>query len=205
MVDDVVKFSPLVTEKSLATESELIDLLFISVLDTKWFDLSLSNKGYEELTVTDIVTTHGMVKFSLTSPLKIKPITKLIIPMYIYPDYKGNISDTLIVFSDDPVNSILKVTIDVIAQNYFKVVDNNDTDYFGTGAWQTSVTQAHRNSSRYIWLTDPAGTRADLNFVLPKAGIYDIEFIVPKKENSANAALYTVSIDGYDIDTIYVD
>ena len=53
--------------------------------------------------------------------------------MYIYSEEKGSLTDTLVIYSDDPVKNVLKVTVNAMIKSYFIIMDNDEQGYTETG------------------------------------------------------------------------
>jgi hypothetical protein len=86
-------------------------------------------------------------------------------------------------------------------------VDNEETNiYEETGTWYKSVAQAFGISSRYAYIQNTSnGPTAAFTVKVIKSGIYDIYEILPKTVNSADNALYKISVSGSIIDSFYLN
>jgi hypothetical protein len=102
---------------------------------------------------------------------------------------------------------LCKIPFNVVVENYFRIVDNDDTGlYSETGTWYTSVAQAYGPSSRYANIQSTLnGPAATFTFMLSRNGISDIYEILPLTVNSANNALYKIIANGVMVDSFYLN
>jgi len=203
---DVIKITPLVRDRYLYLSNENIDFGQVSIEDTVSFDLHISNLGIQDLQINNISSLLNSVSIQASLPLIISSMGKDTIGLNFSSISIGSIIDTLIVESDDPVNSIKKIPIYAEVLNYFEIIDNeNLLNYEEHGSWYTSVAQAYGSSSRYAWLNSSPKAYARFYINLKKSGLYEIFEIVPTTVNSTDDALYQFSIGGIIIDSIYID
>jgi hypothetical protein len=86
------------------------------------------------------------------------------------------------------------------------IVDDADSlDYQEYGTWHTSVAQAYGPSSRWASLGQVPGARAHFQATLPLGGAYRISEIVPGSANATDHALYVLSVEGLDVDSVFID
>lgn len=204
---DIFKVSAYVRDRELSTGDNLIELGEVSIEDSIYFDLDLSNSGIYDLTVSNVYSLEGNLMVDVQMPFNIQGMSKYELPLIFIPDELGPVEDTLIIESNDPINAVYKIPFTALVQKYFLIVDNDDLEgYSETGNWQTSVTQAYGNSSRYALLTSAANSpAATFSFMLSKTGVYDILEILPPTVNATNNALYKISENGVLIDSFYLD
>ena len=204
---DVIKLTGYIRDKQLILDQEFVDAGEISIEDTLQFTVELGNTGTHELTVSNVFSSNGNIEPITTLPMIITGMGKGDLNLLFIPKQLGIVEDTILVISDDPVNPIAKIPFIVKVENYFVIIDNDDTEnYSETGTWATSVAQAYGLSSRYAYIQSaPNGPTATFTFQLSKNGNYDIFEIIPQTENSANNALYKVLIGTRDIDSLYLD
>lgn len=204
---DVVKVSALVSDRYLKLSQGIFDFGAVSQDREKTVRLELSNKGISSLQISAIHTNLGGIQIGTSFPTNIPAMGSLSLPISIISGAIGHIEDSLIIESNDPIHPRLAIPLTADVQPYFEVVDNDDSlNYSETGSWQTSVTQAYGNSSRYISLQHGnIGGGAGFTTQLNRAGIYSIDEILPQTVNSSNYALYVVSIDAVPIDSTYYD
>ncbi|MFO7524286.1 MAG: hypothetical protein R6W68_02425, partial [Ignavibacteriaceae bacterium] len=204
---DVLKISAYVRDRQLFTSSQFLDLGEISIEDSAYFHLEISNAGIYDLSIENIFSVEGNILFNTPLPMNLPGMSKFDLPLTFIPDELGAVEDTLVIISNDPINPEYKIPFSAFVQKYFLVVDNDDAGiYTETGAWFTSVTQAYGESSRYALIqSTPNGPSAAFTFELRKNGIYDILEILPATVNSADNALYKIISDGNVIDTLYLD
>jgi hypothetical protein len=91
-----------------------------------------------------------------------------------------------------------------IAKEYFTTVDDRDSlDYFETGAWNFSNAHAYGTTSRFAY---PAANVTATFVARPKkAGLYDVQSIVPTTVNATPRARYLFFIDGAGVDSVSLD
>jgi hypothetical protein len=206
MPADVVKLSAYVREVQLIPDQLFVDLNEVSIEDTVSFELQLSNIGLNALNISSVSSVEGNIDIGINLPLVIEGMSVYTLPLKFIPPAIGNIEDTLLIHSNDPSNPFYRIPLSAKVQNYFEIIDNEEFEsYNETGEWFTSVTQAYGNSSRYAFISSSGGASAAFNFNLKKSGYYDIFEIVPITVNSADNALYELSIDGVIKDSVYIN
>jgi hypothetical protein len=169
-------------------------------------DLRLKNLGYSELTVHDITSLPDHITIGATFPVVIPGMGSVTIPVIFQPVEIGPLSDEIYVHSDDPIEPMTGVMITADVQPYFVVVDNEDSlDYLEEGTWYTSVAQAYGPSSRYAYLDQIPSAKARFQTILSQEGIYRVYEIVPSSVNAIDHALYVLSVEGMDVDSIFID
>jgi len=207
MVMDVIKLTGYIRDRQLVTSQEFIDAGGISIEDTLQFNLELNNIGISNLSVTEVYSISGNIESGASLPIVIPGMGKDNLALLFIPDQLGVVEDTLVIISDDPVNPIKKIPFTINVENYFVIIDNDDTgNYSETGTWATSVAQAYGPSSRYAYIqSTPNGPTAAFNFQLIKSGTYDVFEILPQTVNSANNALYKIQIGAATVDSFYLN
>ena len=193
---DAIKLTAYIRDRQLITDQEFVDAGETSIDDTLHFTIELSNIGIDDLTVSDVYSTNGNIVPITTLPVIIPGMDKIDLPLVLIPEQLGNVEDTIVIISDDPINPIKKIPFIVNVENYFVIVDNDDLgNYIETGTWATSVAQAYGPSSRYAYIqSTPNGPTAAFTFKLIEVGYYDIFEILPQTVNSANNALYKILV-----------
>lgn len=206
-VADVLKTTAYVRNKQLVPEKLFINIGELSIEDSLYFDFQISNIGINTLSISSVQSKGGNIKTMLNYPIQVDGMGKTILPMIFIPDHLGFIEDTIIIQSDDPITPVYKIPFVVNVVNYFSIVDNEDpNNYEETGTWYNSVAQAFGNSSRYAYIQNTSnGPTAAFTFKVIKNGIYDIYEILPKTENSADNALYKISVSDSLIDSFYLN
>ncbi|HEX9251457.1 MAG TPA: T9SS type A sorting domain-containing protein [Ignavibacteriaceae bacterium] len=204
---DVIKLTAYIRDKQLVADQEFVDAGETSIDDTLQFTIELSNIGIDELTVSDIFSTNGNIEPITTLPMIITGMDKIDLQLVFIPQQLGIVEDTIVIISDDPINSIKKIPFIVNVENYFVIIDNDDIEnYSETGTWATSVAQAYGPSSRYAYIQyTPNGPTAAFTFQLNRSGYYDIFEIIPQTINSANNALYKILVGDRVIDSLYLN
>jgi hypothetical protein len=203
---DVAKFSALVRERELHVQPAVVDLGEVSRRDTVRFSLRLQNRGVEELVVTGYGSAHGVLSCPGAFPLRIPAMSGVSLQVHAFWPQSGASIDTLILFSDDPRKPRLTVPVTARVQNYFLIVDNEDSLHYAEfGQWHYSVAQAYGPTSRYAWLNQTPRAYATFTARLEVPGIYDVFEIVPTTKNSTNHAVYVVSVAGIPIDSVVVN
>lgn len=202
---DVIKVTEYVREKQLVSEKLFINLDDLSIEDSLSFELKINNAGIEPLLITEVGSVNKNIKSANPFPQSIEKMDNLTLTLNFIPAKLGFVEDTIIIKSDDPINPVYKIPFTVNVVNYFIVVDNDDSaGYKEEGVWYKSVVQAFGNSSRYANLQSTVnGPSASFTVNLMKNGIYDIYEIVPTTVNSANNALYVLSIANYPVDSLH--
>ncbi len=205
-VADVAKFSALVRERDLRVQPQVVDLGEVSRRDTVRFSLQLQNWGLQEVTVISCSSAHGVVRATAATPLRVPAMGKVELPACAFWRHPGAAIDSLILVSDDQQRPRLSVPVTARVQNYFVIVDNEDTlHYHEFAQWQYSVAQAYGPTSRYARLNQNPKAYATFTAALELPGVYDLYEIVPTTVNSTNSALYEVSIGDIALDSVVVD
>jgi hypothetical protein len=184
----------------------MIDLQTASITDTIYGDVLLQNHGTEILTISDAHTAEGIFGIMDEFPVRIKPMNAAIIRVFAYSEETGNITDTLIIESDDPKHPRWTLPVQVEYLPYHRILDNADPDaYSESGEWAFSVAQAYGENSRYAYLNKNDHPQATFSCVLSKSGFYDIWEIVLKTENAAHLAWYEIGVENTFFDSIQID
>jgi hypothetical protein len=204
---DVIKISPIVREKSIQVTGESINLGEIPLNDSLNFYMEIKNNGFGSLTVNEITSRNNLLTSISILPKPIDPFSLFSFKIKINTDSTGIYLDTLIVKSDDPLDSIVYVPFSVKILPYFVIIDNEDTqNYFETsGTWNYSVAQAYGSTSRYASINQNPRGSAYFQKELSVAGEYDISFIVPTTVNAATRALYKIYTNNILTDSLFVN
>ncbi|MCF7809110.1 MAG: T9SS type A sorting domain-containing protein [Candidatus Marinimicrobia bacterium] len=204
MMADAIKLSPLVREKDFRVSSRNVDFGPIAEGVVTSRTVRISNRGIEKLTIASIQGQTGQAAIDLTTPLELAPMSEIDLEIQLSPQDLGALTDTIRIASDDPLHPYYDIAVTALVEPPFYLVDNDDTTgYFESGDWRTSVAQAWGQSSRYAFLNN--GAWAKFSIVLPDAGTYKIQEIVPTTVNSSDDALYIVKVDGSPIDSVHQD
>ncbi len=200
---DVVKYSPLVRTRWLDCP-EKIDAGEIIVLEENRRSIMLQNQGLQPVTISSFLSTPGIASLMDTLPAVIPPMGSRSLTVQLHPAGPGPIVDTIAMTSDDPRHARVTVTLTALAREYFTTVDDRDSlSYFETGAWSFSVAQAYGPTSRYAY---PASNVSAMFLARPKkAGLYEVQSIVPTTANATPRARYVLSVNGIRTDTLFLD
>ncbi len=204
---DVIKQTAYVRDKQITIKEQYIDAEEISIDDSLRINFEITNTGINELKISNIYSVKGIINILTDLPLFIGGMQKITIPISFIPQTIGSVNDTIIIISDDPINPICKIPFSVLVENYFRIVDNSNSEFYTeTGSWFTSVAQAYGLSSRYAYIqTSFNGPSAAFNFLPNRTGLFDVFEIIPVTVNSANNALYKIISDGVLIDSLYLN
>ena len=203
---DVARFSSAVRERDLQVMDQVLDFGAVPQEDSVSLDLRLKNLGYGDLTVSGISSLPDRVTVDATFPVIIPGMDSAVFPVQFEPLEIGPLSDEIIIHSDDPVEPAVPVLVTADVQPYFVVVDNDDSQgYSEEGTWHTSVAQAFGPSSRWAPLSQVHGAKAHFQTSVAHQGIYRISEIVPSSSNASDYALYVLSIEGIDTDSVFID
>ncbi len=203
---DVVKFSALVRDYDLYIEEPVHNIGSVSQGDPVRFDLKLENRGRQELTVTSLTSTLGLVTANLRLPFKISSMSSMTVPLQFLASDLGAVSDTLRVTSNDPLEPVYDVVITANVESYFVIVDNDDSlQYFEERNWHYSNAQAYGASSRYASLSEPPGANARFITNLRYSGIYEIFEIVPTTVNASEYAVYLLRVADAVVDSVVIN
>lgn len=204
---DVLKSSAFVRDKQLVPEKLFVDFGEVSIEDSLFFSFRISNAGINTLSISNVFSNDGNISGTGVFPIMVEGMSSIDIPLMFIPDQLGFMEDTLIIQSDDPVYPLWKIPFTAEVLNYFRIVDNDDSCcYQETGNWQQSVAQAYGNSSRFAYIqTTPNGPTATFTTTVSKNGYYDIYEILPQTVNSANNALYKISVADVVIVSLYLN
>jgi len=201
---DVVKLSAMVRDRDIRVSTNVINFGEVGLEQLSGRMLEIRNQGLENLTIQNITSSNGFIDIDPGSPFVMSRMGQKTLTLNLYPTRLGQLSDTLSIYSDDPIKPKLDIIITADVQYPFVVIDNEDnSNYFEIGEWFTSVAQIWGNSSRYAWLN--RGASAGFSVILDHAGAYDLQEIVPKTVNATDSALYVIKIDGLAIDSVFQD
>ena len=116
----------------------------------------------------------------------------------IYLNSEDKVSVKVTVPDKDQPNKVLRADafqISYIGEDIEEdFVDNESVFYSEVGDWETSVTQAYGNSSRYVFY-DPAAS-ATFKYPVTRSSTHHLSMIVPETINASNEALYSVYQSG---------
>ncbi len=203
---DVVKISALVRAKDLQCSLSELNFGQVSQLDTARIVLQLSNTGYQPLTISAITCGSDAVKLNVTFPQEIAPMGTIAVVVNLIADEMGFVNDTLTIFSDDPLEPVLKLPLHATITTHFVIIDNDDVGhYFESGVWHYSVAQAYGPTSRYAALNQNPPAYARFLTTIRLDGEYELFEIVPTTVNASNDALYIVSINNVPIDSVHLN
>lgn len=198
---DVIKLSPLVQQNEMHVTQEAFDFGYKSLNDTVRTVLFVENRGSSSQTITEFRASTFRVLAQLPISLPAGRATE--VPMAFVFDRLGSINDTLQI---QTINTSLALPVSASVEYIVRIVDNEDAgSYFESGIWNTSVAVANRNSSRFSYLYQGPGQYARFITTVPQSGFYDIQEIVPSSSNATNRALYTVTMNGRILDSVYLD
>ncbi|MCD6336901.1 MAG: hypothetical protein J7M01_01550, partial [Candidatus Marinimicrobia bacterium] len=205
---DVVRISPLIADKHLKTDHDILTFDDISLGDSATLYLGLSNVGKEELEITSLSVFGSKLIIDEEFPLVLQPMEIKEIPITFTSESFCEYNDVICIKSDDPQNPLKYIPVFASSLSYYRLIDNDDAEgYTEYGpAWFTSTAVASKSTSRCIFNhTANFGAYADFSIQLELSGRYDIRFIVPKTSNAHKNAAYILIIDGTARDTVYID
>jgi len=203
-VADVAKFSALVRERDLMVQTNLLEFGEVSQKSSTVAQIHLSNSGYKDLTILDVISAHPNISISTNFPLIIPAMESVLIPVTFNASTLGVYCDTIVVYSNDPRNDTYPVLFSATVQPYFIVIDNEDSkNYREVGTWYYSNAEAYGSSSRYTYLNN--GYNAVFFDTLDIDGVYDIFEIVPVTQNAADNAVYILSIANVVTDSVFIN
>jgi hypothetical protein len=204
---DVFKVSPLVKDKQIVSPDAVVNMGVFTEMDTSFvYKLKILNNGMENLTISGIKSSLGVVAPVTTFPFVVSPNSSGEILIKLVKPAIGKFSDTLTINSDDPINPKLVLPCNAEVSAYFESVDNEDNlKYVESGKWNFSTAFAFGATSRYTWLTEPVGAYASFKAKIRKTGTYEFFEIVPKTVNSSTKALYQIKANNKLITSRYID
>lgn len=203
---DVIKISPLIRKKWLYVNNNKIDLGYVIKSDTIKTAINLYNQGTENLTINKIISKNNLLLVNHTLPIVIPKFSSIQLPVKFLSSEIGIKVDTLFIHSDDIFNPMLSLSCQASVQNYFKIVDNEESVFYNEyGMWSKSNAQAYGASSRYANLNQSPRAYSVFYTKVKENGYYNISFIIPKTENATNKALYVVQQDNRFADSIYIN
>ncbi len=204
---DVLKRTAYVRERQINITTKFLNPSPISEEDSLDVSINIDNFGYSDLTIQNIYSIDNKLKVLTELPLVINGMQSNKITFRYYAVNIGSDSDTLVIKSNDLLNSIIKIPFTIAIEKYFSLVDNEQTEFYNEyGDWKPSVAQSYGGSSRYAYIQNTSnGPYAVFKFNLKKDGIYDLYEILPVTVNAANNALYKVIYDGRTIDSLYLN
>ncbi len=203
---DVLKISSLVRERDLLVSSPSIDFGEVSWGDTVQQAIVLKNLGKESLTIKAVHFSSERLSVTPEPPFVIGAMEQDTLQVKFCSAQKGLFSDTLFIESNDPHKSQIKLEVTARVENYFALVDNEDSAHYQEFSnWYYSVAHGYGGTSRYAWLNRTPRAYARFFTTLKKAGVYEMFEIVPKTENASNFALYEIHIGGTIVDSVFID
>jgi len=201
---DVLKLSANVRERDLLLSTEHLTFGEISQGRTYEQTIQISNRGTAALEILSLNIDSDFLQLNQAVPFTIESREEISVVLSGQPMEIGPFSDLLTIESNDPMHASVEIPIDGLVGYPFQIVDNEDLDhYVEFGTWATSVAVSYGETSRYAYLGSGASARFSVN--LEHAGLYHVSEIVPNTINSANQALYILSIDNDAVDSIYIN
>jgi hypothetical protein len=205
MMADVVKVTAMVPERDLSVASSVIDLKEVSRDDTVAVDVTVENRGKDELTISRISSALGLLTCD-QMPLTLESMSKTTLSIWFSSPTTGGIQDTLYLHSDDPVEPRLPVLITADVERPFVIIDNEDEDHYReSGKWAYSVARAHGPTSRYAYIGQNPRAYARFSTTLKESGVYELYEIVPETVNATSNALYIIRVGDTALDTVLID
>lgn len=207
ITSDVIKISALIRNKYLNIPQKIIEFDPVAEEDTAEFKLIFENLGIDTLKISDMTSKENKIFFAGTFPIIIPGMQSDTVKIMFHSSEDGFYSDTLFVNSDDDNNPVYAIPFNAEVKPYFKIVDNEDSNYEETGSWSNSsaASISYKNSSRYAFLNQNPPAAAAFTSKISKNGIYNIEEFVPITVNAAKEALYILKIDNVKVDSSFVD
>jgi hypothetical protein len=204
---DVFKISPLVKDKQITCPNSVINMGTFTEMDTSFlYKFQMANNGIEQLKIDGIKSASGIIVPAVSTPITINGNGSVTISIRLTNTVIGKYTDTLFITSDDPITPVYQLPCNAEVSAYFEAPDNEDTlRYSETGKWFYSNAYAFGATSRYSWLSEPAGAKAAYKTKIRKTGTYEFFEIVPKTENASSKALYQIKINGKSAFSAYLD
>ena len=94
----------------------------------------------------------------------------------------------------------------IVYHTNYAIVDNEDSlMYSEQGDWEpTTISRAYGPDCRYTLLSN-VGDWALFKFYPEKPGNYDVFEMIPEARHASENALYTIIIDGQNVDSVYIN
>jgi hypothetical protein len=193
---DALKISELVPPKFLHIRQESVDLYEQPAETLISGTLTLESLGSQAIHVSDFAFVNGNFNLDNAENQTIASGESYQLGWSVYQEEPGFISDTLIIYSDDPIHTVKKIPFSIQFRPWFVVLDNDNPEvYREEGQWFTSVTQAYGASSRYSPGSGNSANKAFFSVDWSRDGRFLLEDIVPTTVNSVTAATYKVYIN----------
>lgn len=201
---DVLKISALVKEKEIFAFSQYLNLGSVAAEDTASFEIQMKNRGYKDLTISRITSDRGEISPAVQLPYMLKGMNAAAVPFHLRSDKKGEYTDTISFYSDDPVHPVYRIAVRAFLENYFLIADDTDAGFYKEyGNWKYSTAGGYNGTSRYSATFQKPASRAEYTVTLKKNGVYDIFGQLPVTVNACDNALYVLSIDSVAVDSVY--
>jgi Secretion system C-terminal sorting domain len=205
-IADVLKISAFVKKKALSINEAIIDMEEIAIGDTITYPLAISNYGITSLKLFGVSSFGNSLISKYSFPIEIAPMGSVDLELKFSVNKLGDFVDSLLILSDDQENGKYVLPVSAYVQNYFVIVDNEDSlNYSEFGNWNTSVATALSVSSRYAFVNSAQKASAEFRTKLEKSGKYNLFEIIPTTENACEKALYQVYIRNLQIDSLYLN
>jgi len=207
---DVVRITPMVADKFFDVKPNILNFDAVSVEDTVFLELKISNFGKDPLQVISFSFNGEKLMIPESFPLNLDPMEERSIPVYFSTQEFCEYQDAITICTDDPHKPEIIIPVFVSADSYFKAIDNEDADKYteyGSG-WSYSTALGWRSTSRYTTLTGSGaatGKYAEFREKLNYSGSYDIQYIVPRTTNAHDHAQYILMINGEAVDTVIIN
>jgi hypothetical protein len=200
---DVIKCSPLVRDRWVKIP-ETLDGGETIAGEANRILLPVQNLGIQSAAINDVRSASGAINLTTPLPASIPPMSSRGLELTWTPADTGNVTDTLLVASDDPLRPVQPVLYRAHVRHYFRLVDDRDSLGYGeTGSWAFSSAGGFSSTSRYAY---PApGISATFSTRLARSGSYDVESIVPKTVNASVRARYLLAAGGAPVDSVFID
>ena len=202
---DVVRITPLVSDKNFIIGQEMLTYGEVSVYDSATIYINISNHGKEALTVSNFSVFGSKLELGENTPFALLPMETKEIPIKFFTDTFCEYYDVLTIETDDPRSPRVLIPIFADASKYFKSVDNDDEQGYSEygGTWNFSSAGGFGSTSR--WTSLGNGRHADFTTTIDFSGTYEIQYIVPHTVNAHDHAQYILLIEGVPQDTVIMD
>ena len=124
---DVLKASAVVPEKRLEVSPKVLSFGEVSIYDSVTQNLKYENLGIANLSVYSISSLKNIFKIEGNYPVIIEPHSSIRISVKFSSDEIQTFSDTLLILCDDGIYPEIKIPVLANANQYFEIVDNEDS------------------------------------------------------------------------------
>jgi hypothetical protein len=200
---DALKVSALVRDRWIEAP-EAYDAGSIIIGESNARSVSIDNSGILPAQLLSAHLVSGTAEVSSLFPITVPAMGEAGISLLFIPPAAASFVDTLVVTTDDPHHTTVRIAVHATVREYYAIVDDgNALSYAEAGAWSFSTAGGFNSTSRYAY--PAAGVSATFMARLKRTGVYEISEIVPTTVNASVRARYSLFLGPALVDSVFKD